>query len=153
MTASDVYHVGILVNDLAEGMARFSTVLGLSFDEPKTVPLTLEIDGKAVPGEVTCVYSVEGPPFVELIEAQADGLWGHQHGEGLHHIGSWEEDLEARLEELLAEGALVDVKAAIGDQFVAAYLKPEPIHNTRLELVARKAESVLPSAKVRGVAP
>ena len=34
MTASNLFHVGILVPDLDEAVARFAEVLGLSFKEP-----------------------------------------------------------------------------------------------------------------------
>ncbi len=138
MTATDLYHVGILVSDIDEGIRRFSTLLGLSFNEPRIVAVTIEEAGRSSPRELKVSYSVEGPPFLELIESQEDGLWGAQQGEGLHHVGSWEGDLGARLNGLTDEGTPVEVKISVGDRLVAVYLDPEPVHNTRVELVAQR---------------
>jgi len=89
--------------------------------------------------DITVVYSVEGPPFIELIESQDDGVWGHQHGEGLHHIGLWEDDVTARLAELAAQGITADLEIFLGDDVLyAAYLPPSALHNTRLEIVTRQ---------------
>ena len=84
------------------------------------------------------IYSVEGPPFLELIEAQEDGVWGRQHGEGLHHIGVWQDGLDARIAELAAAG--VEPQAIIHHlgETLAVYLTPETAHGARLELVRRK---------------
>jgi hypothetical protein len=138
MTATDLYHVGILVRDLDEGMRRFSTLLGLTFEVSRIVIVNTEESGQSHPRELKVTYSIEGPPFLELIESQEDGLWGAHHGEGLHHIGSWESDLGSRLAALADEGTPVEVKISVGDCLVAAYLDPGPVHNTRVELVAQR---------------
>ncbi len=92
MTATNLYHVGVLVRDL------------------------------------------------ELIEAHDHGVWGHHHGEGLHHIGSWQEGLEDKLRAMLAAGIATEATITIGGQLIAAYLDPGPVHGTRVELVGRREE-------------
>ena len=139
MTATPLYHVGILVDDLDAAVTHFGSELGLTFNEPRLIHLDqLEEHGEPAPErDLRVVYSVEGPPFLELIEAQEGGVWGHQHGEGLHHIGSFHEDLAGRVAELLAAGTPPECTVRIGGELVAIYLGPEHTHRTRLELVRR----------------
>ncbi len=139
MTATNMYHVGVLVEDLDAAMARFGQVLGLTFPEPRTIHLSDLVEyGETVVRDLRVVYSNEGPPFLELIEAQDGGLWGHQHGEGLHHIGMWQDGLEARMAEMQAAGLPAEAVVTIDGTLIAAYLPPGPVHNTRIELVRRR---------------
>jgi hypothetical protein len=139
LTATPLYHVGIHVTDVEEAMAHFGAALGLTFNEPRVVPLTeLEAYGQPAPArDLTVVYSIEGPPYLELIEAQDTGVWGHHHGEGLHHVGSYHDDLAARVAELMAAGTPPECTVYRAGELLAAYVGPEHTHNTRLELVRR----------------
>ncbi len=143
MTGTNLYHVGVLVTDLEAAKAHFAQVLGLTFGETRAIPLQgVEDEGRVVDIELRVVYSVEGPPFLELIEARDDGTWGRHLGEGLHHIGVWQDDLEDRVAELLAAGhtAQCVVRRADGSM-LATYLgiEHEHVHGTRIELVGRPA--------------
>jgi hypothetical protein len=88
------FHVGILVADLHEAIERFSQKLGLSFCEPSQMTVTLE-HGPAHEGatraecELRATYSRQGPPYIELIQGEGDGLFSLAHGEGMHHLGLW----------------------------------------------------------------
>jgi len=142
VTATNLYHVGVLVEDLDAAMARFGEVLGLTFEEPRTLSLDDHAEviskGERIGGELRVVYSVEGPPFLELIQAHDHGVWGRHHGEGLHHIGSWQEGLREKLEEMAAAGIATEATISIGEDLIAAYLEPTPVHQTRIELVGRR---------------
>jgi catechol 2,3-dioxygenase-like lactoylglutathione lyase family enzyme len=136
VTASEVFHVGILVTDIPEAAGRFGSVLGLTFEEPRDINIVIEDEGTSRERIIRVAYSVEGPPFLELIESQSDGLWGHHHGEGLHHIGCWEEDLEARVHEMEARGTQVDARIFVGEHLTAVYL--QRVTGARVELVGRR---------------
>ena len=111
----------------------------MTFGEPVSVRFDdIVEDGVRVERELRLVYSVEGPPFLELIEAQDDGVWGRQHGEGLHHIGVWQNGLEARIAELAAIGAEPQVIVHHLGEALAVYLSPESAHGARLELVRQR---------------
>jgi hypothetical protein len=136
VTATPLYHVGVLVEDLDAAIVRFGELIGVTFKEPISLRFDDIIeDGEHVDRELRLVYSVEGPPFLELIEAQDDGVWGRQHGEGLHHIGVWQETREARIAELAAIGAEPQVIVHHLGETLAVYLSPESAHGARLELV------------------
>ena len=139
MTATPLYHVGVLVDDIDSAIVHFSAQLGLTFNEPRVIALEqlLEAGVPARARDLRVVYSVEGPPFLELIEAQDGGVWGHHHGEGLHHIGSYHDDLAGRVAELADRGTPPECTVYIAGELIAIYLGPQHAHNTRVELVRR----------------
>jgi hypothetical protein len=62
-------------------MARFTELIGVTFGEPISIKFDDVVeDGAHTDRLMRVIYSVEGPPFLELIEAQEDGVWGRQHG-------------------------------------------------------------------------
>jgi hypothetical protein len=146
VTGTNLYHVGVLVTDLDEAMERFGLVLGLTFGEPRHLHLTDMVDdGEQVERHLHVVYSNEGPPYLELIEAQSEGIWGHQHGEGMHHVGSWQPGLEDKLRELAEAGVPATTTVSIDGTLIAAYLDPAPVHATRIELVGPREERADPT--------
>ena len=106
MTATNLFHVGILVPDLDEAVARFTEVLGLSFKEPAVAHVDRFEQGSSVEAlDLRISWSIQGPPYLELLESQDNsGLYGHPH-EGLHHVGLWEPDPEALIDRLRNLGA------------------------------------------------
>ncbi|MEV5976627.1 VOC family protein [Streptomyces sp. NPDC052114] len=107
MTEPPYFHIGVVVPDLEEAMAQFSLHHGISFPEPAAI--RIPDPGGAGPGhEIRVVYSKEGAPFYELIEATVSGIFPSvAHGE-VHHVGVWEEDMAKRVSELRAEGIAVE---------------------------------------------
>jgi hypothetical protein len=140
VTATNLYHVGVLVTDLDAAMAQFAEVLGVTFGEPRTVAAVVEEGGTRTERPLHVVYSIEGPPFLELIEAQEGGVWGGHHGEGLHHIGSWQTGLAERLAAMAEAGVIPEAVMTIDGTLIAAYLEPSHLHQTRVELVSPRSE-------------
>jgi catechol 2,3-dioxygenase-like lactoylglutathione lyase family enzyme len=136
MPGTPIFHVGVLVHDLDAGVKRFSAILGLTFGEAQVYPVQLEWDGQRHSTDVRFCYSVEGPPYLELIETQDnDGPFGKANGEGLHHIAAWESSIERRLNALPAIGAAPEVVIfGEDDEKIAAYLSPDAAMHTRIEL-------------------
>jgi catechol 2,3-dioxygenase-like lactoylglutathione lyase family enzyme len=137
MTATNLFHVGLLVHDLPAAVRRFSDLLGLRFAEPQTFTVVVDEPGGSTTRELRAVYSVDGPPFLELIEAQDDGIWAEAHGEGLHHIGVWEDDLAAREAALRRAGVPPAATIHLDGRLVAIYMAAAEAHGARVELVAR----------------
>ena len=138
MSTMPAYHVGILVRDIAEARRRFSAALGVTFGpvEPRVLTFT---SGEA--DEVVLCYSVEGPPYIELIEATGAGLFGVQHPEGVHHIGAWVTDGARHCAALQAKGVAADrqlrsVDGPYGhsENFVW-FNAPADLHGVRFEFV------------------
>jgi methylmalonyl-CoA/ethylmalonyl-CoA epimerase len=127
-------HVGILVRDLDEAKARFATALGLTFTDNVVTEARYDGDVTAVP--MRFCYSHEGPPHVELIEASSD-LYAVPGGEGVHHVGFAEDDVEDRVGELRADGFDCPVTrraAHDGNRMYTAFTDPAGLHGVRCEL-------------------
>jgi catechol 2,3-dioxygenase-like lactoylglutathione lyase family enzyme len=139
MTATSLYHVGILVDDLDAAIEHFSALLGLHFRPVKTARMEgMTMYGQVETRELTLTCSREGPPHVELIQAHEDGIWGIHHGEGVHHIGGWQEGIDERVAELLGQGHTLDAHVNRPDGTLrAVFLGTEHphVHNTRFELL------------------
>lgn len=142
MTAIELFHVGVLVGDLEGAISRFSARLGLTFETPRAIDVVVEEGGSGRPRTVRVAYSIEGPPFVELIESQPDGLWGRHHGEGLHHVGGWDGEFGV--------GGIAPGEAGSSrpdsphgarifrdGELAAVYLPSADLHGVRVELVVR----------------
>jgi catechol 2,3-dioxygenase-like lactoylglutathione lyase family enzyme len=83
------FHVGILVRDIDQAAEDFKALLGLRFEPVRAAPM--------VTGEVGRFrYSLEGPPYLELVQMTGSGLLAPAHGEGLHHIAFSEPDVPGR---------------------------------------------------------
>ena len=138
MSTMPAYHVGILVRDIAEARDRFSAALGITFGPVEPRVLTFTSDEA---DEVVLCYSVEGPPYIELIEANGAGLFGLQHPEGVHHIGAWVTDGASHCAALGAKGVAADrqlrsVDGPYGhsENFVW-FNAPADLHGVRFEFV------------------
>ena len=42
---------------------------------------------------IKAVYSIEGPPYIELVQGGAGGPWDTGKGSRIDHIGFWSEDV------------------------------------------------------------
>ena len=76
MTFGTFWHVGILVYDLEAAIARFSDLLGLHFNRVDADADLIGDAGSVTPVHVDAAFSVEGPPFYELLQAQNGGVRG-----------------------------------------------------------------------------
>ena len=137
MTATNVSHVGILVRNMDEAMDRFSEALGLTFKEPAIA----HVDAFEQPSgtsvlDLRITWSVQGPPYLELLESQDDeGLYGYHH-EGLHHIGLWESKPEELVERLIGLGLRKEAtQYTPRGSILATYTAPQELYGTRLEFI------------------
>lgn len=63
--------------------------------------LDVIVDGVVRQARIAATYSLEGPPYLELVEERSGAVWAND-ALGLQHVGLWTDDLEgsiARLEE------------------------------------------------------
>src|SRR5687768_7088498 len=103
MEIKRAYHVAFLVADIEAGIEHFGTALGLTFRPAQTLTTIPDESGTGEKA-VLSSYSYEGPPYVQLIEGQASGVYGLQGGEGFHHFGVWVDDAQESRQILAAEG-------------------------------------------------
>ncbi|MGH2589223.1 MAG: VOC family protein [Actinomycetota bacterium] len=142
MTVRNFFHVGILVSDIREAMARFSDVLGLEFKEPAIAHVDDFDDTTGRRGlDLTITWATTGPPFVELLEAQGDdGLYGSKQL-GLHHVGLYDPEPIGLIEELVGKGLRREATQWTPEgTIIAVYTAPEEMHGTRLEFIDQSRE-------------
>ncbi|MEO8692759.1 MAG: VOC family protein [Acidimicrobiales bacterium] len=140
------YHVGILVRDIAAARRRFGAALGITFGEvePRVLNFT---NGES--DSVRLCYSVEGPPYLELIEAKGAGVFGLQHPEGVHHIGAWVTDGPSQCAALQAYGVGVDRQLQSVDgpyghsENFMWFNNPADLHGVRFEFVDDSVRAAL----------
>ncbi len=145
MTLYKAAHIGFLVKDLDPAIERVSSVLGITFPEPVLSYAPVFTDGGQTSElSLRLTWSYEGPPHIELIEAQGSGLYSLAHGEGFHHLGTWEEDFETLRRNLEAWG--ISEQAAQHDDkggTIANYTSPADLYGMRMEFVDTKRRAEL----------
>jgi catechol 2,3-dioxygenase-like lactoylglutathione lyase family enzyme len=118
------FHVGILVKDVEAARADFTARLGVEFE-----PVHSQ---KIATGETTrFCYSLQGPPYIELVEMTGTGSWSPEQPEGFHHIGVSDPSVPARC---AAFGDQADLIASGDDDVPRVVLtRPEALHGVRVE--------------------
>ncbi len=118
------FHVGILVADLEAAQADFGALLGVEF-EP--VSSTVVASGE----KTRFCYSLQGPPYLELMEMTGTGSWSPEVGEGLHHLGLSDPSVPGRC---AVFGNRTELVSATEDGTPrVAFTRPEALHGVRLE--------------------
>jgi hypothetical protein len=100
----NLYHTGIVVTNLNDSMHALTSSAGLRWRDilENTVNVQLEDQSKSV--HFRCLYSREGPHFVELIEKIPGTIWDDESSGRLHHLGYWSDDVLADAAALSAAG-------------------------------------------------
>jgi catechol 2,3-dioxygenase-like lactoylglutathione lyase family enzyme len=118
------FHVGILVRDIESARADFTARLGMEFEEVRSQLIAT--------GETTrSCYSLQGPPYLELVEMTGTGSWSPEQPEGFHHIGLSDPDMPARCA-AFGHGVELIAPAPDGSPLVAL-TPPEALHGVRVE--------------------
>jgi hypothetical protein len=97
-----VFHVAFVVEDIEEASAAWGRAIGVRFGKLQTPSLVWGTpEGKR---ELVCkfVYSINGPPYIELVERRDDSFWEEV---GFHHLGVWSNDVAVDSERLTSIGA------------------------------------------------
>jgi hypothetical protein len=123
------FHVGILVRDVEVARADFTAKLGLEFESVHSQQIAT--------GETTrFCYSLQGPPYLELVEMTGTGSWSPQQPEGFHHIGLSDPSVPARC---TAFGSGVNLIAPGSDGSpLVSLTPPEALHGVRIEYFDEK---------------
>jgi len=134
------FHVGILVADLAAALPRLGTALGVEFRAPAELPFVHRVtdqDPNAHSGVSRVSFSRQGPPYIEVLEADESRYKGLHQGERIHHIGLWVPNAEAELGRLTEVGIESDVelRSDNGERVLAWLNHPGSLHGVRIEYV------------------
>jgi catechol 2,3-dioxygenase-like lactoylglutathione lyase family enzyme len=114
---SDLYHVGLFVDDVEAAMAHLGKRRGLSWTAVHEHVLVAWLPG-AGPEEVVAVgaYSLGGPVHVEVTKILAGPLPKSGDLVTPHHVGYWCDDVMATADRLVASGWTLDFKAGFPGQ-------------------------------------
>jgi catechol 2,3-dioxygenase-like lactoylglutathione lyase family enzyme len=126
MTYQPFFHVGILVKDIEEAAVDFNRLLGLEFEPVRSAPI-------ATGQLMTFQYSLQGPPFLELVQmTENETIWGPNVGEGLHHIAFGVDDVPGQC---LIFNNQTDTVVAGGEDDAprVIFTHPETLHGLRIE--------------------
>ena len=108
MKAENLYHTGIVVDDLEATMDWFTKTAGYTW----TDVVTVDQQGVTPAGEMTIpmkmVYS-GCEPRLELLQTVAGTVWMPADS-GVHHIGYWSDDVESDLAALESSGMTFEVQ-------------------------------------------
>jgi hypothetical protein len=139
MKAENLYHTGIVVDDLEATMAWLAKVAGYTW----TDIVTANQEAVTLDGDVTIpmkmVYS-GADPRLELLQTVPGTVWTPADS-GVHHIGYWSDDVETDLATMESSGMAVEVKSYNPDGSGAllwAYAKGPT--GPRIELVSRNMQ-------------
>ena len=109
MKAENLYHTGIVVDDIEATMDWFTKVAGYTW----TDVVTVDQDAVTPDGEVTIpmkmVYS-GAEPRLELLQTVPGTVWTPADS-GVHHLGYWSDDVESDLATLESNGMAFEVKS------------------------------------------
>jgi hypothetical protein len=91
------YHFGVVVDDLDRACAELGEALHLTWAGVQRRTSTMDTPDGLVEVDVAFAYSLQGPPYLELLERRDGSPFDTV---GLHHIGVWAEDGAAESDRL-----------------------------------------------------
>jgi len=107
----DLYHIGLTVPDLRAAMEQYSATFGLTWASIHESTPEVIADGELRRAEIAVTYSLQGPPYLELVQERRGSIWGPD-GFALTHVGFWAEDLGAGQHALEESGLAARVRDA-----------------------------------------
>lgn len=99
------YHLCFVVADLDQAMRDMSRVLGVDWSVPG--------DGRLGEWKYRIVFSVQGPPFFEMIQGSPGSPWDASGGSRFDHLGYWTADIAADKDRLAERGAPVEFDSCL----------------------------------------
>jgi hypothetical protein len=94
------FHVCSVVPDMEQAMEELGEAMGLHWQTIR--------DRASGDMRWRVVYSVEGPPFIELVEGQPGTPWHTAEGPRLHHLGRFTDDLDTGIAAIERAGGHIE---------------------------------------------
>jgi len=149
MSAPLIHHIGILVDNLEEAIPRWEKALGYTFEPIKRYRTNSWVDSSdETPHfhDARISFSLEGPPYIELMEFTGSGTHSEAEGQGFHHFGFVDQpDVMARRVELAAQGIGHDGEALGEDgRPILWFTEKRDLNGIRLEYVSTDPQPIVP---------
>ncbi len=135
LRTEDLYHTGIVVDDLEGAMRRMQEVGGYRFTNILVYPMPVRTAEGDIDVTFRFVYSLQAP-HIELVGSIAGTVWVPAPNNAVHHLGYFVDDLAATSQDLEAAGFVREVSGLdSGQPAVFAYYRD--LEGVRVELVDR----------------
>jgi hypothetical protein len=105
------FQVGVIVEDIEAAMEELARAQGVRWG---TVA-----ERQYKQWKFKRVFSMEGPPFIELIEGPPGSPWDSSKGSRIDHLQWWTKDMEADSRRMQAAGAVLDTDGVKESPLVA----------------------------------
>ncbi|MDX1449709.1 MAG: VOC family protein [Acidimicrobiia bacterium] len=128
-----VHHLAIVVEDLDEGMDRYTESLGLAWANPWAGEIPILVGHDIRTPSVRFTLSRGNEPHIELIQSTDRDVW--EPGSGVHHFGVWVDDVNDIVDEMRSLGFTLDAASPTGD---FAYLRSPD--GARIEVVDARSK-------------
>jgi catechol 2,3-dioxygenase-like lactoylglutathione lyase family enzyme len=138
---ADLFHTGIVVDDLDAAKEHFGALLGLTWLEGGGETRMLTDDG-ARTVQTAYALSAEGPHHVELVQSVPGTLYTVTGAARAHHLGYWVDDVAAT-SAALAEGMPTAASFAVQDDAPPICAYHQAGAGFYVELVSRAMRRVL----------
>ena len=133
---SQLYHIGVVVQDLDRAMDELSTALGYTWTTVRTMDTSVLVpSGPPKPICLRLAFTKQGPPWMEFIEGPADSVWSAAGGNTLHHVAFYVDDLEGERERMESLGMTFEVGGLGPDGRLSGFAYHLNPHGGRVELV------------------
>jgi hypothetical protein len=142
LAAADLWHTGIVVDDLEAAKAELGLELGVNWRDGGAA-VRLSTDDGTMTVQTAYALSLEGPHHVELVQSIPGTVWTSIAPGHAHHLGYWVDDIVAISAALIARGAVRLASVAMTDDAppMCAYLRATT--GLHVEIVDRRLRKVL----------
>jgi catechol 2,3-dioxygenase-like lactoylglutathione lyase family enzyme len=139
MNPEDLYHIGIVVDDLDTTLSWLSDVAGYQWCEQYAGDQVVETPAGETTIPLRFAYSMN-EPRLEVLQAIPGTLWTPSDS-GIHHLGYWSDDVDRDIQTLVDTGHEVEARAPLPDgSALWAYCKAA---GPRIEVVSSLIRPVM----------
>ena len=139
---TDLFHTGIVVDDLASSKEELGAALGVTWREGGADVRLTDVTGVRTV-ETAYALSTSGPHHIELVQSIPGTLWSVVAPGHAHHLGYWVDDVSSAAAELERLGSAQVASIAIKDGRPPMCTYHRSRSGLYLEIVDRRMRPVL----------
>ena len=100
-----IFHMAMAVPDLARAMDELGQALSLTWAPVRDIEMQLVSPaGEDLKTPIRAVYSLQGPPYLELVTGEPGSMFSVVDGPRLHHVGLMVDDIDTEVRRLQGLG-------------------------------------------------
>jgi hypothetical protein len=130
------FHIALICRNVERLSAEFLEKLGVVFHEPQTFVVPVVDDGQRRSVKVRACFSELGPPYIELLEGDGQGLYRLEHEVEFHHVGLWVPNCADALSRAQEQGMTPEATLAdSSEQLLFWFTNPRQTCGLRFEMI------------------